>query len=407
MSDKTVKNVILDLLCEIRDICEENNIPYSLYGSTAAKALTIHDLQEPFAQIMVNNSDFIRLCNIMEKKKLRGRIFDSMHNNPNYMDYSARYSNTETTNVSIQQKGNIFMSGLYVEIIPIRIENNTRTKHFFLRFIEHGWEKHYLKLTSIGSWKYLLTVPVINFFRLIFGKKKVSKWIFNKMAKGHSGEFTVACSVKSFNQTLSELNFEPLKKVNIVRVCGKNFSIAEKSPSILRKVYSRGWRKKALTTIQNQNNIVLLNVSYKQFERALIKHSKLWKKYFRKKSRQMFVKAISSYYDRQKNKVWALAKRTGTRARLYFYYMPKMGLIRNLVKNEDYYRLSNIMLDNRIATLLAYKQDTGFAVNKELFEIQMMLFRFEGNNELADRLEAITPKYYMEPIVKNARQLEK
>ena len=112
----------------------------------------------------------------------------------------------------------------------------------------------------------------------------------------------------------------------------------------------------------------------------------------------MFIYKFSNKYDRQKEHIWSLAKRTGTRARLHFYYMPKMGLIRNLVENKDYYRLSKIMYNNRIATLLAYKQGSGFAVNKELFDIQMMLFRFEGNEELANRIEANTPKYYMKPI---------
>ena len=398
MSNITEQQIILNLLCEIRDICEENNIPYSLYGSTAAKAMTLHQLTETFAQIMVNNDDFARLCKLMAKKRIKGRSFDSMYNNPNYMDYTARYSNNETTNISLAQNKNIFMSGLYVEIIPIRIENNTRGKHLFLRFIEHGWEKHFCKLTSVSSKKYLLTVPFVNVCKLIFGKKRVSRWIFNKLSQSHGGEFISNCSMKSFNQTLSEFNFEPLKKLDIVRVSGKNFTVSDKISSVLRKVYSRNWKKKAKTVDQFEGNIVLLNISCKQFIRAMKKNGNIWKKYFRKKSRQMFVKAISSYYDRQKNKVWSVAKRTGTRARLYFYYMPKMNLIRNLVKNEDYFRLSKIMKKNRVATLLAYKQNAGFAVNKELFDIQMMLFRFEGNDELANRLEAITPSYYMEPI---------
>ncbi|MBQ9673432.1 MAG: hypothetical protein IJV39_02280 [Ruminococcus sp.] len=400
MSDKTVKDVLMELLCEIRDICNENNIVYSLYGSTSAKALTTNDIDEPFASIMVGNDDFVRLCKLMENKHIKHRSFDSMHNNPKYMDYSARYSNTETTNISLAQKGNIFKSGIYVEIIPLRMENNTRFKHNFIRFLEHGWEKHFCKLTSV-RFKYLLTVPFINILKLVVGKKRVARFIFNKMAEYHGGSFVNTSSIKSFNHTLPEFSFDPLHKTKIVRVNGKNFAVSSKITVLLRRVYSRVWRKKALTTTAGQNNIVLLDVSCKELERTFKRHNNVWKKYFRKKSRQMFVKTISSYYDRQKKKVWTLARRTGTRARLYFYYMPKMGLIRNLLENEDYYRLSSVMRLNRLATLLAYKQGSGFAVNKELFDIQLKLFRFEGNIELANRLETMTPKYYMNPIVDN------
>jgi phosphorylcholine metabolism protein LicD len=394
----TVKEVLLELLREIRDICNENNITYSLYGNTAAQAIETEDIIEPFARIMVKNDDFVKLCNIMEKRHIKGRHFDSMHNNPNYMDYTARYSNSETTDITMSMKSNVFKCGVYVEIIPLRMENNSRIKHYFLRFLEHGWEKHFCKLTAITKMRYLLTVPFINFLKL-FGAKKVSRWIFDQMAKGHSGEFEETCSIKEFCDTLYDFNFDPLKKTKKVTILEDEFDVTTKYNAVLKKMFSRNWKHKCIGCNYGFGNIIMLDVSYKQFERALKKNNNLWKKYFRKKSRQMFVKAISSFYDKQKHMVWSIAKRTGTRARLYFYYMPKMGVIRNLVANEDYYRLSEIMKLNRVATLLAYKDGTGFAVNKELFEIQLKLFRFEGNVELANRIEANTPKYYMKPIV--------
>ena len=83
MSNTTIQEVLLQLLCEIRDICDENNITYSLFDSTAAKAIVLGETDEPFVKIMVRNDDFIKLCNIMEKKRIKHRSFDSMHNNPN------------------------------------------------------------------------------------------------------------------------------------------------------------------------------------------------------------------------------------------------------------------------------------------------------------------------------------
>lgn len=116
----------------------------------------------------------------------------------------------------------------------------------------------------------------------------------------------------------------------------------------------------------------------------------------------MFINKISDRYEGQKKFVWATAKRTGARARLYFYYKPKMELLRNLVEQEDYFRLAKLMEPHTEATYCALKDNTGFAVNKELFEIQLMLFRFEGNNEIADKLEKLTPEYYMKSIMEHA-----
>ena len=376
-----IKQVLLQLLTEMKDICNENNIEYSLYGSTAAKILTTGTIDEPFARIMVRNQDFVKLCNIMEKRHIKGRSFDCMDNNPDYMDYTARYSNSETTFIPLGYKGNVFKSGIYVEIVPLRVENHSKKTHRQLRFLEHGWEKHFCNMINYPSYKYILTVFPVNILKLFAGKKRISKWIFKKMAESHSGPFVSSCTIKCFNRTLAEFSFDPFKKIQEVTFEGETFAVSSNISNVLRKVYSRVWQKRALTPYNMGANIVLLNVSCKQFVRSMNK-TNLWKKHFRKKSRQMF--------------------RTGARARLYFYYRPKMELIRNLVEKQDYYRLSSIMSNNRMATLLAYKDGTGFAVNKELFDIQMMLFRFEGNEELANRLEEITPKYYMKSIIEHA-----
>lgn len=396
MYDKSASKCVLELLEEIDDICKKNNISYSLYGKTAVSAITKHTIEDDCARIIMRNDDFTKLCKAMSKERLYTRTFDSMYNNPSYMDYSARYCNSETTNISLDQKANTFMSGIYVEILPIRNEENTKFQHFKYRFWEHGWEKHFCSIVNVESFKYLLPVPIVNIMKLT-GSNKISRNIFEKLSNGHKGKITSRCSIKGFNETLETFSYDPLKKVKSVEIDGKSFSISTKIESILDKLFNYDWRNQMPK--EGKDNIVLLDTSCKQFSRTLTRNKNIFKRYFRRKSRHMFIYKFSNKYDRQKKQIWSLAKRTGTRARLYFYYMPKMGVIRNLVKNEDYYRLSQIMRPNRIATLIAFKQGKGFAVNKELFDIQMMIFRFEGNDEIADKLEEITPETYMEPII--------
>lgn len=396
MYDKSASIYVVKLLEEIDDICKKNNISYSLYGKTAVSAITKHTIEDDCARIIMHNDDFTKLCKAMSKERLYTRTFDSMYNNPEYMDYSARYCNSETTNISLDQKSNTFMSGIYVEILPIRNEETTKFQHFKLRFLEHGWEKHFCSFVNVESFKYLLPVPIVNIMKLT-GKNKTSKNIFEKLSLAHSGKITSRCSIKGFNETLETFSYDPLAKTKNVEIDGKNFSISTRIDSILDKLFSYDWRNEIPK--EEKDNIVLLDTSCKQFSRTLTRNKNIWKRYFRRKSRHMFIYKFSNKYDRQKKHIWSLAKRTGTRARLHFYYMPKMGVIRNLEKNKDYYRLSQIMRPNRIATLIAFKQGKGFAVNKELFDIQMMLFRFEGNDEIADKLEEITPEYYMNSII--------
>ena len=60
-----------------------------------------------------------------------------MDNNPDYMDYTARYSNSETTFIPLGYKGNVFKSGIYVEIVPLRVENHSKKTHRQLRFLQY------------------------------------------------------------------------------------------------------------------------------------------------------------------------------------------------------------------------------------------------------------------------------
>ena len=174
MYDKSASKCVLELLEEIDDICKKNNISYSLYGKTAVSAITKHTIEDDCARIIMHNDDFTKLCKAMSKERLYTRTFDSMYNNPSYMDYSARYCNSETTNISLDQKANTFMSGIYVEILPIRNEENTKFQHFKYRFWEHGWEKHFCSIVNIESFKYLLPVPIVNIMKLT-GSNKISR----------------------------------------------------------------------------------------------------------------------------------------------------------------------------------------------------------------------------------------
>ena len=96
MYDKSASIYVVKLLEELDDICKKNNISYSLYGKTAVSAITKHTIEDDCARIIMHNDDFTKLCKAMSKERLYTRTFDSMYNNPEYMDYSARYCNSET-----------------------------------------------------------------------------------------------------------------------------------------------------------------------------------------------------------------------------------------------------------------------------------------------------------------------
>lgn len=108
---------------------------------------------------------------------------------------------------------------------------------------------------------------------------------------------------------------------------------------------------------------------------------------------------LKQIYHRPRNMGWSILNRSGDRAELLYFYKPKMDYLRKLYENEDYIMLSLCL--NRLKTRSIYyaKRHLGFAINKELFDMNIKVLRFEGYNKYADILEKNTTEEFFKPII--------
>lgn len=115
----------------------------------------------------------------------------------------------------------------------------------------------------------------------------------------------------------------------------------------------------------------------------------------------MFLSKIANLYDGNKRKTWEIANLSGLRSDLYYFYLPQMDLIRTLRKNKEYSRLSLVLSKNDEAVKKGLESGIGFAINRELYEIQLEVYTAMDKTQLVEKLKNITPESYMVSIVKD------
>lgn len=104
-------------------------------------------------------------------------------------------------------------------------------------------------------------------------------------------------------------------------------------------------------------------------------------------------------YHKPRNMGWSILSRSGDRVSLLNFYKPKMDYLRTLYKNEDYIMLSLALKQLKKRSIYYAKRNLGFAVNKELFDMNISILRFEGYNKYADILEKKTTEEFFKPII--------
>ncbi|RGD74668.1 hypothetical protein [Anaerofustis stercorihominis] len=115
---------------------------------------------------------------------------------------------------------------------------------------------------------------------------------------------------------------------------------------------------------------------------------------------------IKKIYHRPRNNGWTIIKRSGDRAELHHYYKSKMNYIRKVYEIQDYIMLDLSLNKLKQRSIYYAKRGLGFAVNKELFEMIITLFRFEGYDKYADILIRNTPEEFFKPLITNNEQKE-
>lgn len=395
---RNTEEVLSTLLKEIKSVCDKNKIKFFLHGSTASKALMKEKFDLPYAQICVASYDFKKLINLLEKSMPENRAVDYMASNKNVSCFEARYVDTSTTFIPLKQNSNYYFSGLYVEILVIRQMIPNKIKRSYLNTLEHGWEGRFAYFKNINGVKYKLPAVAVSGMATLAGKEKTSEYIFNQLSDAYGQHYKTAFYIKPYNKKIVTFNSNPFLSLKAIDFLGEKYPVPVKANEYLKKAYSTKWKKLATEPVDNINRMVSTEIPYKEMLEKLedkgLKYDSLAKKLNKRDAK--FAKIHK--YTVKKNEIMQIVAFTKDRVLLSEYYQSKMPLIRKQLEEKDYYNLNKSMQKHRRTMVKYLDKGYGFAVNRELFDIQMKIFQMEGKSNIVDTMKRLTPEQYMKDI---------
>lgn len=391
------ENVVFTLLEELKAICIENKIRFSLFGETAASAVSNSKLRKPYALIMINADDFERFIKNVESNLAPNRALDYIGKATNYKSFGARYHNTQTSYISLGQTRNYYPSGMFVDIVVMRSFIPSAIKRAEMNFLEHGREGTFKHAGTFSSLKYKIPKDAVKAAKLLFGEEKTDKFIFNALLKSYGESFGKSeYYFKRFNRRITTFESNPLSRLRSAELYGEEYPVVKNLNEFLIKTYTPNWKEAVLKPGRDLNGVVVSDcIGFEQMTQQLKENGHELNNFYRLFDKKKKGHATYLKYDKMKKSNWFSAKATNDRLILSKYYEPLMPLIRRLYKNNDYVRLEKVMRRHRNAVVKHLNQGRGFAVNRELFEIQLDIFRFEGKSAVAQKLIEITPSQYM------------
>ncbi len=380
---------ILQLLKEVDTICRKNSIAYSLFGDTAKAVLNngITPETAASAQVIMTVDGFEKFKKAFEEQKNSQRELEFLGCNGCYPDYSGRYIDTETTLIQLRELKAYTAKGMFIEILILR--NGKKNQKLHVR--ENGIMN--VQIRRGTNWKayveYLYTKVAF-----LSGRQRYMKKISDEVVQTYGGNIEHECFVKFISGKIAEYSMDILSDLSDISICGHNFKIA----SYFEDVAIQKNKSNSIKSVNNNNILINPEVSYIDIQSYLKENN------FHKDEYIGYVDKLHKHtlkinkYSKIRENTWFLAKRSGIRAQMYDRYYERMPKIRRLYECGDYISLNREMRAYNKICEKYLKKNLGFAVDKEMFEIQQALLRFFKRDKMADKLVELTPELFMKPV---------
>ena len=94
-----------------------------------------------------------------------------------------------------------------------------------------------------------------------------------------------------------------------------------------------------------------------------------------------------------------MAKRSGDRLNLYEELQEKREIIQNLYARKNFKKLAVIFARHEAKTKFYLKNQLGFCVGREYFNIQCDIIRYKGRKDIVEKLMKLIPPEHYDPII--------
>jgi hypothetical protein len=393
--DSLWKEKTFEIMCKLKELCDNNGITFMLYGDTAIQAYREHTLSD-YATACIDIKDVEKLLKLIEESGDQDLAVESMLNNGKYPNFELRVYNPNTVDFSFLQFMKYKNNCLHV---TVRIIEHVPSSKFDRRltYLKYGFYKdnNRVKASEIDFAKQRKIkkagIKLTQMRQKLSGEDNVSAKCFKMLLK--------KCSGDSSNVMVGNVKYPAkiFKKTVPIMVEDVEFQIPAKTRDFLAKMDGYGWETKELQDfVESSNRFRDATFSWEELKEnlegidfeAYLKAQKEYK-LARNKVREYSVK-VNEYYN--------ILSRTDTRFKLYQQYEPRKDEIMRLYNEGNFDQLREELSDylEKLGEFAAL--DLGLCFDMDIFNAAVGLIRHDGNDEYADTLEQLVPDEHKKPL---------
>lgn len=379
-----LQEILYQLLREIHEICIENEIVYMLHPQLVLylqNGLDIPEDQESRC-VYMTSKDMHRFISVCDTCLPQNRYIESLHSNSMYPYlYNARYGNTETFYLDINEGTNYINNGIFIRIEVLRFCSQAKIKKKFLTILEAGWYANTYQYTIRFSGKDLLAKAIVRCM-LLFGRKNLSRWLYSFTLKAYQHENQmVVVSWRNTNLILHQGIFE-LSQLTFADA--STFCIPagwrDYLQSVFKGDYMQMLEKRYIVPISTiENPFMSGNYFFKAYPKLrnfLRQRMKLWK-----------VNMKNKIFGKYRVFCWEMVNMASDKYKLKKYYEENLLRILSLRKDKNWNQLM-IIFEPYYRTQERYaKYKQTFSIDTELDKIYYETLCYNGKKKFAERMQ--------------------
>ncbi len=399
--------VLVKLLSEIHEVCQEENIPYFVAGEAALSAYRSGKFESDAThiEVLMLFEDALRLTKKLSNRP--HRTVESLYTNKKYPDISFRYCDTETTRVMLDSNNLPYEHWcICIDIQILRVPFHgfwgrlTRTFERVWKLYRGYSERIKKRIKHFGFWGRAFDAV----FRHTQGCcRALLKPLFRHTQRKAS--FSDKLALRYYTGERVNYSKHVFDSGKLVHLEEQPCFIAGKYSDYFVSMYGRDWPNKTIRPKQEkQTTIVDTCLPYKQFVMDIVSAGETLD-FTAEYAEQLAAKKRYDALDSKITKAWNIAWRTEAKFRMQERYEPLKQNILSLQEQEKWPELIELFAEYDDVAITYEKKNLSVKFDEELFNIYLEILRRQGRDKLAKHLEELSLNEKPLPEANIAREL--
>lgn len=389
----------MQLVKEIDQVCQEQGIPYALCGRTAGCVMKYEKFTTQCQEfhIMLLAKDMLKLKNALLKKNVENRAVEDLSGNEMLAQNCMRYVDTGTTLIDRENPVKYQALGVAVTIFPLFSRESSK----WVKALEYGMfylnggasYSRYSVQEKIGK-----CISATRKVQGLFGQKWIAKKVYGVLKKEQNRNIGDKVYLQYESNKKTAVSAKAVIETKRVHFEGIETSVSADYEEHLRKLYGKGWRKKAEEPLSTANRISVISDADKSYKEYLSEFDAEGIDIRRLQDDNLdyhdWYADSFRYWEDIVNHKYSYAKRSVERIDLYCAYKDQMDEMRRAASEKNIGKLQEMLEPYMAATKKYFKRNMGFFINQEIFDHASMVWKANKEDGYAAQVYDLVPEIY-------------